>query len=227
MTDLNLEKQNAAKASMQFVEDGMIVGLGSGSTAEFMIQFLGQRVAEGLRIQGVPSSVKSENIASSLNIPLTSLSSVQQLDLYIDGADEVDPDFNMIKGGGGALLREKILAHFSKKNIFIVDSSKMVGKLGNFMLPIEIIRSANNSILKNLMDKGLSPILRVRGDNPFRTDEENFIIDVDISRSKNLFVLDDTLKSIPGIVETGLFLDYVDILIVGNTENAKIFSKER
>lgn len=150
MVNLDVEKQNAAKTSLEFIKEGMVVGLGSGSTSEHMVTLLAEKVEQGLKIIGVSSSEKIRSLAQSLNIPLTTLVEAKTLDVYIDGADEIDPHFTMIKGGGGALLREKILAHNSKKRVIIVDSTKQVERLGKFKLPIEVIPFAENSVLTQL-----------------------------------------------------------------------------
>ena len=216
------EKQNAAKASLAYIKDGMVVGLGSGSTSEFMVRFLGDKIAQGLMVKAVPSSEKIGALASSLNIPLTELTEIDELDIYIDGADEIDSNFNMIKGGGGALLREKILAHNSKLRIIIVDSSKNVEKLGVFKLPIEVIPFAYRQVMDQLEQMDLAPTLRKNGDQTYITDEKNFILDADVSKYDDYRSLNDSLLEIPGVVETGLFLDYVNILLVGNGNDVRV-----
>ncbi len=219
------EKENAAKAAVEYIKDGMLVGLGSGSTSAFMVRFLGDRIAEGLSVRAVPSSDKTEALARSRNIPLTNLDEVGRLDIYIDGADEVDDHFNMIKGGGGALLREKILAHNSKLRIIIVDSSKGVKKLGAFRLPIEIVPFACNQIIGQLEKMGLKPVLRKNMGRNYITDEKNFILDVDITEIQDYQSLNDALLAIPGVVETGLFLNHLDMLIVGNGDGVMVHKK--
>lgn len=223
MEQRDLEKRNAAKASVGYVKDGMIVGLGSGSTSEYMVEALGDLVAVGLKIQAVPSSERIHQLASARDIPLRRLAEVKQMDLYIDGADEIDPDFQMIKGGGGALLREKILAHNAKQRIIIVDSSKKVPTLGAFPLPIEVIPFSLESVTAELEKIGLSPLLRIKNKEVFNTDEGNVILDCSIqSTPKTLYELNTQLLAIPGIVETGLFLDYVDLLIMGKENDVVI-----
>ena len=223
MEQRDLEKRNAAKASVSYVKNGMIVGLGSGSTSEYMVEALGDLVAEGLKIQAVPSSERIHQLASARHIPLCRLAEVKQMDLYIDGADEIDPAFQMIKGGGGALLREKILAHNAKQRIIIVDSSKKVPTLGAFPLPIEVIPFSLESVTAELEKIGLSPLLRIKNKEVFNTDEGNVILDCSIqSTSKTLYELNTQLLAIPGIVETGLFLDYVDLLIMGKENDVVI-----
>ncbi len=220
-------KQQAAKAALKYIEPGMILGLGTGSTAAELIRLLGERVAQGLDITGVPSSDQSARLARELDIPLTSLQDSPVLDLNIDGADEVDPQFNMIKGGGGALLREKILAHSSKRNVFIVDQGKQVPELGAFPLPLEVVPFALESVVIQLQQIALNPQLRMRNGAPFKTDEGNAILDMDIRGFSNYQSLNTRLLAIPGIVETGLFLDYVDVLIVGSHTGAEILENRK
>ncbi|MEM9078339.1 MAG: ribose-5-phosphate isomerase RpiA [Bacteroidota bacterium] len=221
------EKKLAAEASVEFVKDGMIVGLGTGSTAEFMIQCLGERVGDGLSIKGVPSSERTADMALKLGIPLTTLDQVDKLDVYIDGADEIDTTYNMIKGGGGALLREKILAYNSRFNVIIVDSSKEVENLGKFRLPVEVIPFAHRKIIDQLVQLGLDPILRKEDNVEYRTDENNYILDLTMLGQKNVQELNSTLLNIPGVVETGLFINYVNVLIVGKNGEARIIYTDR
>jgi ribose 5-phosphate isomerase A len=219
------EKQIAAYQSVKFVEDGMVVGLGSGSTSAYMIRRLGERVAEGLRIKGVPSSEQTKKLAIEHGITIISLDEAQIIDINIDGADEFDPYLQLIKGGGGALLREKIIASNSKKNIIIVDSSKEVTRLGKFRLPIETIGFATNKIIHALAEKGLDPKLRKINNEIFRTDENNCILDLNILPFTNLCKLQQYLISIPGIVETGLFLDTTYQVIIGKGKSAVFITK--
>ncbi|MGB5818425.1 MAG: ribose-5-phosphate isomerase RpiA [Saonia sp.] len=221
------EKILAAVASLKYVQNGMVIGLGSGSTAEHMIRKLADEIAKGLTILAVPSSEKTENLAKELGIPLTSLDESGLLDINIDGADEFDGDLQLIKGGGGALLREKILAHNAKLNIIITDSSKEVNKLGKFKLPLETIPFATNSILAQLDEMGLKPVLRKPNGTTYRTDENNFVVDVDILQYDDLNELNSKLVQIPGIVETGLFLASTDIIIMGKGDKAIFFRNNR
>lgn len=219
------EKQIAANESVKLVEDGMIVGLGSGSTAAYMIKRLGERVIEGLQIKGVASSEQTKELAIAQGITIISLDEAPIIDINIDGADEFDPYLQLIKGGGGALLREKIIASNSKKNIIIVDSGKEVNRLGKFRLPIETIPFATNKIIGALAGKGLDPILRLTDNEIFRTDENNYILDLNILPFTNLAKLQDDLIAIPGIVETGLFLDTTYKVIMGKGHSAIIITK--
>ncbi|MEL6304356.1 MAG: ribose-5-phosphate isomerase RpiA [Bacteroidota bacterium] len=219
------EKKIAATASLQWVKDGMTVGLGTGSTASHMVEALGIMVKQGLKIVGVPSSDATEALAKTLGIPLTTLEDVKQLDLTIDGADEFDANFQLIKGGGGALLREKILAHNSKLNVIIADSSKQVTRLGKFKLPLETIPFATNSIISELDGLQLKPILRQNQGKVFTTDEGNYIVDINVFDVDDLAALSSRLINIPGIVETGLFLSTTDVILVGKADKVNILKK--
>lgn len=219
------EKKKAATASLQWVKDGMVVGLGTGSTAFHMVEALGARVKRGLKIVGVPSSNATEALAKSQGIPLTTLEKVKQLDLTIDGADEFNSTFQLIKGGGGALLREKILAHNSNLNVIIADSSKQVVRLGKFKLPLETIPFATNSIISELDALELKPTLRQNKGKVFTTDEGNYIVDISVFDVDDLTALSSRLINIPGIVETGLFLSTTDIILVGKGDKVNILKK--
>ncbi|OGU48577.1 MAG: ribose 5-phosphate isomerase A, partial [Ignavibacteria bacterium GWC2_36_12] len=174
------EKQIAAEKAIEFVNNGMILGLGSGSTAAFFIKKLGEQVKRGLKITGVSTSNAATNLALSNNIPLVSIEEVSEIDLTVDGADEVDPEFNGIKGGGGALLYEKIVASISKEIIWVVDSSKLVKRLGKFPLPVEIVTFGHTHTLRRLKDAGYNPSLRVRNGELFPSDGNNFIADLEL-----------------------------------------------
>ncbi len=216
--DLDREKQLAAKEAVKYVKNGMTVGLGTGSTAAHMVKELGKLIKNGLEITGVPSSENTKKLATELGIPLTTLDKTNGIDIYIDGADEFDPYMQLIKGGGGALLREKILTYNSDLVIIIADSQKEVKRLGDFKLPVETIPFATKKIAQLLQEMGLLPKLRVRDGKNFVTDEGNFILDLNIKHIANIHLLESKLKQIPGIVETGLFLDMADIIIIGKGE---------
>ncbi len=220
---MEIEKKSAAEEALKWVKNGMILGLGTGSTAEFMIQALAARVAKGLSVVGVPSSERTEELANDLGIPLTTLEEAGVLDLNIDGADEFDAQFQLIKGGGGALLREKIIAYNSKVNLIIADSTKQVKKLGKFKLPIEVIPFSKKGVLMKMEQMGLHPVLRIQSGTPFITDENNLIIDVDIFAIDDSEALNRTLMDIPGVVETGLFLNLADIILTGKDSEVLVY----
>lgn len=223
--DSDYEKKTAAAKSLDWIKEGMLVGLGSGSTAAHMIRGLGEKVAAGLSIKGVPSSDTTAQLAREAGIPLITLEEAGKLDVNIDGADEFDAQLQLIKGGGGALLREKIVAYNSKFNIVISDSSKQVERMGKFKLPLETIPFATKNIITELDEMGLSPELRKKGDEAYTTDENNFIVDVDVLAQNDLEALNNRLINIPGVVETGLFLDTTDVIIMGKDEDTVVFKK--
>lgn len=210
-------KQLAAEHAVQFVKNGMTVGLGTGSTSAFAIEAIGKKVKEGLSIKAVASSIRSEELARNVGISLIPFSEVETIDIYIDGADEVDKDLNLIKGGGAALLREKILAFNSKEFVVIVDSSKLVEHLGKFLLPVEIIPFAMELTLKQLQRTGCSTSVRIGNNKPYVTDNGNLIIDCDFRKIERVEQLHQSINNIPGVVENGLFLkDIVSKVIVGH-----------
>ena len=220
------EKKVAALEAVKYIKDGMAVGLGTGSTAFFMIEAIGEMVRNGLKIKAVATSDETEKLAKKLGISVITLAEAKRLDVTIDGADEVDGQFQLIKGGGGALLREKIVAHNSDFNIIIADSSKQVSRLGQFKLPIETIPFATQLIIKELEEMNLHPVQRMLGADDYKTDENNDIVDIDIWKTDiKLTDLEHQLKSIPGIVETGLFLTSTDLVIIGKGAQAIIEKK--
>jgi len=221
------EKKIAADYSVNYIEDGMIVGLGTGSTVEFMIHKLAERIKSGLNITAVSTSQATTKLASSLGIKLSSLDDVEEIDLTIDGADEIDQNLNGIKGGGGALLQEKIVASYSKKNVWIVDSSKLVDTLGKFLLPVEVIKLGSTHLCVSLEANGFKPIIRMKKNSRFVTDNNNYIIDLKMDKIPDPVSLDQKLKSFPGVVETGLFCGIADTVIVGMKNKVKIFNKKK
>jgi ribose 5-phosphate isomerase A len=221
------EKEIAAEYAVDFIEDGMIVGLGSGSTVGFMLQKLSERIKGGLNITAVSTSQATTNLAGSLGIRLSKLSEVDDIDLTIDGADEVDENLNGIKGGGGALLHEKIIASNSKKNIWIVDSSKLVKTLGKFPLPLEVVKFGCTQLCIKLEMDGFKPTIRMHGNTRVITDDNNYIIDLKMEKISNPAGLDAKLKSFAGLVETGLFYEIADTVIAGMGNKVKIFNKKK
>jgi len=218
------EKEAAARASLRFVNDGDIVGLGSGSTAECAIRLLGERLKSGLRIRGIPTSVRSKELAASLGIPLTTLDDYQQIDVTIDGADEFDPELRLIKGGGGALLLEKIIASASKKVVIVADSSKQVQVLGKFPMPVEVIPFAQALIANKITALGASVTLRQYVyENPFVTDEGHHILDCHFGQIPDPPTLARTLGDMPGVVEHGLFINMVNVVLMGKGDEVMEF----
>ena len=218
----------ASKRAVDYVESGMKVGLGTGSTAAWMVKCLGELVREdGLKITGVATSTRTAELAQQVGIPIVTLDEARWLDLTIDGADEYDANLNLIKGGGGALLMEKIVATASDQMIVIADLSKQVESLGAFPLPLEIIpfgwqvtKALVEETLVNLDVLGRTSSLRMNGDKPFITDQGNYILDLHLRRIGNARQLSLVLNQIPGIVENGLFIDICDVVVIGNGDGS-------
>ncbi len=208
------EKQAIARASLRFVSDGNIVGLGSGSTATWAVKFLGERVQAGLKITGIPTSNATKELATSLGIPLTTLDKITEIDVTIDGADEVDPQLSLIKGGGGALLHEKIVASASRKFVVIADSSKQVAALGKFPVPLEVISFAQALVKRKVEALGASVKLRMLGDKAFLTDEGHHILDCHFGAIPDVPALARKLSDMPGIVEHGLFVKMASVVLI-------------
>jgi ribose 5-phosphate isomerase A len=218
-------KQMVGIVAARLVEDGMVIGLGSGSTAVQLTYALAQRIREGLRIVGaVPTSKATEQLALQLGIPLTTLDDYPELDLDIDGADEIDDSLGLIKGGGGALLREKIVAASARRFVVIADITKQVSILGNKTpLPVEIIPFALSPVRKRLESLGSSVALRYIGETIFITDNNNYILDCTFpSGILDALALQAALKQIVGVVETGLFLHMAERAVIGGPDGVKI-----
>lgn len=223
LSPIDKAKFAAAKRASELVEDGMRVGLGTGSTAAWMVRCLGERVREeGLAITGVPTSQRTADLARQVGIRVVTLEEARWLDLTIDGADEFDGDLNLIKGGGGALLREKIVATASDQMVVIADAAKQVATLGAFPLPVEVIpfgwqatKALIDEMLVSLDVMGRTTALRMNGEKPFATDEGNLILDLHLGRIGNPRQLSLVLNQIPGVVENGLFIDICDVVVIG------------
>ncbi|MCH2300276.1 MAG: ribose-5-phosphate isomerase RpiA [SAR324 cluster bacterium] len=222
---MSQEKQNAARTAVDQIEDGMLVGLGTGSTAAFAISYLGEKVRSGLTISAIPTSEASKKQAQSEGIPLIDFETSPSIDLCIDGADEIDSELNMIKGGGGALLREKIVASSAKRYLIIIDSSKQVETLGTFPLPVEVISFGWQVVSRKLKEMNASPELRKSGTQPFVTDEGNYILDCRFNSIPEVEQLETELNRIPGVVENGLFVAMCDQMIMGKGD--QVILKER
>ena len=221
------EKKIAAEYACDYIEDGMIVGLGTGSTVAFLLNKLSQRIKTGLNISAVSTSAATTKLATSLGIKVSKLSDIDEIDLTIDGADEVDENLNGIKGGGGALLYEKIIAATSKKNIWIVDSSKLVKTLGKFPLPVEVVQFGSTHLGIRLENNGFRPTFRMNGNTRYITDNNNYIIDLRMENISDPVSLDIKLKSFAGVVETGLFNGVADIVIAGIGNKVEVINKKK
>ena len=210
----NVEKEAAARASLRFVRDGAVVGLGSGSTATDVVRLLGERVRAGLKIRGIPTSRQTGELAATLGIPLTTFDEIQQIDVTIDGADEFDPQLSLIKGGGGALLHEKVVASASRQVVIVADSTKQVPVLGKFPVPIEVIAFAEALVKKKIEALGASVRLRESNGRPFVTDEGHHILDCSFGQIADPPSLALKLNDMPGIVEHGLFIGMATVVLI-------------
>jgi len=220
-------KQLAAEHAVQLVKDGMTVGLGTGSTSAFAIESIGRKIQQGLKVVAVASSIRSEQLAKTSGITVVNFAELKTIDIYIDGADEVDQTLNLIKGGGGALLREKILAFNSKEFIVIVDESKLVRQFGKFLLPVEVTSFAIELTAKQLQKLGCSTSQRQINNRAYLTDNGNFIIDCDFKKIDQPDSLHQAINSIPGVIENGLFLNNMVSKIIVGYESGEIKLMER
>lgn len=231
MTEADLAKFNAAQAALDYIKDGMVVGLGTGSTSAHFVRALGQRVRQGLRVRGVPTSEATRNLAEQEGVPLVEISQVSVIDVDVDGADEVDTAFRLVKGGGGALLREKIVAAASKRMVVIADESKWVETLGAFPLPVEVTRfgftMTQQRVAEALRKTGCAGdevVLRISGkaNEPVITDGGNYILDAHVQRIANAEALATELQAIAGVVEHGLFIGLAQTVILGKAKGAEV-----
>ena len=223
MKELDRPKQLAAERALELIRDGQVIGLGTGSTAKFAIEGLGRLVRDGLSVKGVPTSAATERLARELAIPLVSLNEAGVIDVTVDGADEVDPDFNMIKGGGGALTREKLVALASVKRVILVDESKLVSRLGvSRLLPIEVLPFAWTSAARLLSGLGCVASLRELGGVPFVTDNGNYILDCAFGPIEDAATLEKRIKLLPGVIECGLFIGIADTLVIGFDDRVEV-----
>jgi ribose 5-phosphate isomerase A len=220
----DIAKFNAAQAALEFVKDGMIVGLGTGSTSAHFVRQLGERVRQGLRVKGVPTSEATRNLAEQVGVPLLEISQVSSIDVDVDGADEIDPAFRLIKGGGGALLRDKIVAAAAKTMVVIADEAKWVETLGAFPLPVEVTRFGfaltQARVAEALQATGCAGgdvVLRISGkaNEPVITDGGNYILDAHAQRIPNAEALGAALKTVAGVVEHGLVIGLGKVVILG------------
>ncbi|WP_404456185.1 ribose-5-phosphate isomerase RpiA [Virgibacillus necropolis] len=218
------QKKIAGEHSVQFIEDGMTVGLGSGTTVYWMMKKLGELVKKGLVVHGVPSSRKTERWAHEFGISLKTLAEIDEIDIAIDGADEIDGQLNLIKGGGGSLVREKIIDSFANHLIIIADESKMVSELGSYPLPIEVTPFGWEITAKKISQLGCKPEIRVKDNQVFISDNGNHILDCRFERISDPKTLHENLKLLVGVVETGLFIEMTDKVIIGKDQEIDIIN---
>ena len=216
------EKRIAGIKAADYIKDTMIVGLGTGSTVYYLIEQVGKLVKQGLNIKTVPTSKRTSSLAKKFNIPEIEIDKIKKIDLAIDGVDEIDKHFNAIKGGGGALFREKIVSTIANKVIWIMDSSKIVDTIGKFPLPVEILPYGFTHVIEKLQMLSFNPTLRMKSDIPYVTDNHNYIVDLHLGESFNIEYVSEQLKSITGVLETGLFLNTCEKIIVGKNNEAKV-----
>ncbi len=227
MTDLTeVAKRLSGREAAKLVKDGAVVGLGTGSTAAYAIEELGRRIREeGLRILGIPTSYQALDLARRNGIPVRTLDDVDRVDISIDGADEVDPEKNLIKGGGAAHTQEKIIDSLADFFVTVVDDSKLVNRLGEkYPVPVEVIPMALAPVMRRLEAIGGNPVLRtaVKKDGPVITDQGNFVVDVRFPSIEDPQGLESTLNNIPGVVENGLFIKLADLVIVGISKDGTV-----
>jgi ribose 5-phosphate isomerase A len=202
----------------------MVVGLGTGFTAYFAIRKLGELVRQGLAIKGVCTSEQTRDLAREYGIPVVDIEDARHIDLTIDGADEVDPDGHGIKGGGGALLYEKIVASNSRQNIWVVEKRKLVQQLGDFPLPVEIMPFGHRNLLRKMEERNWNPVLRKKGNEIFVTDGHHYIADLHLESITDPRQLDSSLKNLPGVIEHGLFLDTVNRVVAAGPDKVEIIT---
>ncbi len=221
------EKQLAAEKSAEFIKNGMTIGLGTGSTVFFLVNKLAEMIKNGLHIRCTSTSNQTTELANNLGIKIINLNEIDKIDLTIDGADEVDKNLNGIKGGGGALLYEKIVAINSRQVVWIVDSSKYVKDLGKFPLPVEVIPFGANHLIKYFGKIGYNPKVRKNGNHNFITDSGNLIVDLHLNKIEDPVKLEQEIKLHTGVIEVGLFNNIADIVIVGKENSTEIFRRKK
>lgn len=226
LSAVDIKKKNAAEHAVSLVQSGMKVGLGTGSTAKFAVEALGRRIRdEGLKVKGVPTSEATRKLAVEQGVPLLSFEQADRLDLCIDGADEADPGLNLTKGGGGALLREKVVAFVSERFYCVVDDAKLVDKLHAFPLPIEVVPFAAKVVERELVRLGGQPVLRQRDGGPYLTDNGLWILDCRFPPIDDPPMLARALSSIPGIAEHGLFCGLTHAVVVGTESGVRVIER--
>ncbi|RCW73258.1 ribose-5-phosphate isomerase RpiA [Saliterribacillus persicus] len=225
------EKKEAGEAAVDLIHNKMVIGLGTGSTVYHTINKLGEKMKdEKLDVTCVSTSSNTTEFAKQLGIKLVALNDVQDIDLTIDGADEIDGDFRAIKGGGGALLFEKIVASSSRKVAIIVDSTKYVDTIGAYPLPVEVLPFGYKYVFERMVREGFQPNLRKMGNDPFITDSGNFILDINVSNiidKVDTINLEKYINNIPGVIENGLFTNIVDVIYIGKKDGVEVKNREK
>jgi len=216
------QKRIAGQKATEYIKDGMILGLGTGSTAYYMIKKVGELVQNGMNLKAVATSKDTESLAKELHIPLVQIDELDRIDLCIDGVDEIDKHFNAIKGGGGALFREKIVANLANEVIWIMDDSKLVDSIGAFPLPIEVLPYGYTQVIRKLKNYSLNPVIRMKDGNIFTTDNGNYIVDLHIGKPMDINDVYDKVNGITGVLETGLFINTCKRIIVGTDSGTKV-----
>lgn len=222
MPNSDAEKAIAAAKAVEEVRDGMLVGLGTGSTAAYAVKCLADRVRQGLKVTAVATSQATDTLARRLGVPLISFQGLSSIDLTIDGADEIDHRFRAIKGGGGALLREKVIAAASTRVIVIVDSNKLVPMLGKFALPVEVVPFATEFVRTRLAELGARVMHRTIAGTPALTDQSNHILDAALDEIPKPTEIAAAIAAIPGVVEHGLFLDEIDTIVIARGDTVEV-----
>lgn len=220
------QKKIAGEKATDYIKDGMILGLGTGSTAYYMIKKVGELVQNGMKLTTVATSKGTENLARELKIPVVSIDEVDKIDLCIDGVDEIDQHFNAIKGGGGALFREKIVATLANEVIWIMDEHKLVDHIGIFPLPLEVLPYGYTQVFRKLQNYSFNPVLRMKDNNIFITDNGNYIIDLHLGNQMNIDDVYHKVTGITGVLETGLFINMCTRIIIGTDTGTKIIENK-
>lgn len=220
------QKRIAGQKATEYIKDGMILGLGTGSTAYYMIKKVGELVQNGMNLKAVATSISTENLAKELYIPLVQIDEVDKIDLCIDGVDEIDKHFNAIKGGGGALFREKIVANLANEVIWIMDDSKLVDSIGSFPLPIEVLPYGYTQVIRKLKEYSFNPVIRMKDGNVFITDNGNYIVDLHIGKPMEINDVYNKINRLTGVLEIGLFINMCKRIIVGTDSGIKVIENK-
>lgn len=220
------QKRIAGLKATEYIKDGMILGLGTGSTAYYMIKKVGELVQNGMNLKAVATSKSTENLAKELHIPLVQIDETDRIDLCIDGVDEIDKQFNAIKGGGGALFREKIVANLANEVIWIMDDSKLVDSIGAFPLPVEVLPYGYTQVIRKLKEYSFNPVIRMKDGNVFITDNGNYIVDLYIGNPMDIDDVYNKVNGITGVLEVGLFINMCKCIIVGTDSGINVIENK-